>query len=205
MPLAERKLRVDKPRLRLKHQAKAGEVKIPAYEALNTSSRLGQRMLEILMAGISTRSYSKVLPQMAESVGVSKSAVSREFVEASEKVLKELAERRFDDKDILIIYLDGLVFGRHHVLTAIGVDTDGYKHALGLVEGASENAAAAKALLEDLVSKGIKPGRRRLFVIDGSKALRAGVDAIYGQDNPGSRNSRYSVAEVPGPRYRQCG
>ena len=109
VPLAERKLRVDKPRLRLKHQAKAGEVKIPAYEALNTSSRLGQRMLEILMAGISTRSYSKVLPQMAESVGVSKSAVSREFIEASEKVLKELAERRFDDKDILIIYLDGIM------------------------------------------------------------------------------------------------
>jgi len=196
VPLAERKLRVDRPRLRLKHQAKAGEVKIPAYEALNTSSRLGQRMLEILMAGISTRSYSKVLPQMAESVGVSKSAVSREFIEASEKTLKELAERRFDDKDILIIYLDGLVFGRHHVLTAIGVDTDGYKHVLGLVEGASENAAAAKALLEDLVSKGIKSGRRRLFVIDGSKALRAGVDAIYGQDNPVQRCRAHKIRNV---------
>jgi transposase-like protein len=194
--LAERRLRVDRPRLRLKDQAKGGEVKIPAYEALHSNSRLGQRVLEILMSGISTRSYAKVLPEMAESVGLSKSAVSREFIQASEKALKELAERCFDDKDILIIYLDGLVFGRHHVLTAIGVDTEGYKHVLGLVEGASENATAVKALLEDLVSRGIKPGRRRLFVIDGSKALRAGVDAIYGQDNPVQRCRAHKIRNV---------
>ena len=196
VPLAERKLRVDRPRLRTKDRGNGAEVKIPAYEALNTNSRLGQRMLEILMAGVSTRSYSKVLPQMAESVGVSKSAVSREFIEASEKALKELAERRFDDKDLLIIYLDGLVFGQHHVLMAIGVDTEGYKHVLGLVEGASENAAAAKALLEDLISKGVKPGRRRLFVIDGSKALRAAVEAIYGQDHPVQRCRAHKVRNV---------
>jgi len=196
VPLAERKLRVDRPRLRTKERGHGAEVKIPAYEALNTNSRLGQRMLEILMAGVSTRSYSKVLPQMAESVGVSKSAVCREFIQASEKALKELAERRFDDKDLLIIYLDGLVFGQHHVLIAIGVDTEGYKHVLGLVEGASENAAAAKALLENLVSKGVKPGRRRLFVIDGSKALRAAVDAIYGQDNPVQRCRAHKIRNV---------
>ena len=196
VPLAERKLRVDRPRLRTKDRGNGAEVKIPAYEALNTNSRLGQRMLEILMAGVSSRNYAKVLPQMAESVGISKSAVSREFIEASEKALKELAERRFDDKDLLIIYLDGLVFGQHHVLMAIGVDTEGYKHVLGLVEGASENAAAAKALLEDLISKGVKPGRRRLFVIDGSKALRAAVEAIYGQDHPVQRCRAHKVRNV---------
>ena len=194
--LAERKLRIDKPRLRTKGKAKDAEVKIPAYEALAGNSRLGQRMLEILMCGVSTRNYSKVLPQMAETVGISKSSVSREFIEASERALKELAERCFDDKDILIIYLDGLVFGQHHVLSAIGVDSGGYKHVLGLVEGASENAVAAKALLEDLVARGIKPGRRRLFVIDGSKALRLAVDAIYGQDNPVQRCRSHKIRNV---------
>ena len=194
--LAERKLRVDKPRLRVKGQAQGAELKLPAYEALVENSRLGQRMLEILMCGVSTRNYSKVLPEMAQTVGISKSSVSREFIEASEKALKELAERRFDDQDILIIYLDGLIFGRHHVLSAIGVDTEGYKHVLGLVEGASENAAAAKSLLEDLVARGIKPGRRRLFVIDGSKALRCGVDSIYGQDNPVQRCRSHKIRNV---------
>ena len=74
---------------------------------MQTNSRLGQRLLEILMHGVSTRHYRKVLPEMAETVGVSKSSVSREFVDASEKALKELAERRFDEKDLLIVYLDG--------------------------------------------------------------------------------------------------
>ena len=81
--LAERKLRVSRPRLRRKGKAEGGEVAIPAYEAVNNSSRLSQRIWEILMLGVSTRKYASVLPEMAETVGVSKSEVSREFVEAS--------------------------------------------------------------------------------------------------------------------------
>ena len=185
--LAERKLRVRKPRLRRKGRGTGGELEIPAYQAMQTNSRLGQRILEILMHGVSTRNYRKVLPEMAETVGVSKSRVSREFVDASEKTLRELAERRFDKKDILIVYLDGLVFGEQHVIAAIGVDSKGYKHVLGLRDGASENATVCKALLADLVERGVKPGRRRLFVIDGSKALRAAIDAVYGKDNPVQR------------------
>lgn len=185
--LAERKLRVSKPRLRRKGRGQGAEVEIPAYQAIQTNSRLGQRILEILMHGVSTRDYRKVLPEMAETVGVSKSTVSREFVDVSEKTLRELAERRFDEKDIPLVYLDGLVFGEQHVMAAIGVDCKGYKHVLGLRDGASENATVCKALLADLVERGVKPGRRRLFVIDGSKALRAAIDAVYGQDNPVQR------------------
>jgi putative transposase len=57
------------------------------------------------------------------------------------------------------------------VLCAVGVDSQGKKHVLGLVEGASENAAAATSLLEDLVARGVDPERRYLVVIDSSKAL----------------------------------
>ena len=185
--LAERKLRVRKPRLRRKGRGQGAELEIPAYQSMQTNSRLGQRLLEILMHGVSTRHYRKVLPEMAETIGVSKSTVSREFVDASEKALKELAERRFDEQDMLIVYLDGLVFGEQHVIAAIGVDSKGYKHVLGLRDGASENATVCKALLADLVERGVKPGRRRLFVIDGSKALRAAIDAVYGKDNPVQR------------------
>ena len=187
--LAERKLRISKPRLRrkAKHTGKGTEVEIPAYTVMRTHSRIGGRMLDILMRGVSTRNYRAVLPEMAETVGVSKSQVSRQFIEASEKSLKELVERRFDDQDILIVYLDGIVFGGHHVIVAIGVDSEGHKHVLGLRDGASENATVCTALLEDLVERGVKPDRRRLFVIDGSKALRKAIDAVYGQENPVQR------------------
>lgn len=194
--LSERKLRVNKPRLRHKGKGKGLEMGIPAYEAMQSDSRLTQRILEILMRGISTRKYREVLPQMAETVGVSKSNVSREFIEASEEALKTLCERRFDSKDILIIYVDGQAFGPHQVLSAVGVDGQGYKHVLGLKEGASENATVATALLEDLVQRGVGPGRRRLFVIDGSKALRKAIDVVYGKDNPVQRCRKHKVRNV---------
>jgi len=99
------------------------------------------------MNGISTRRYQQVLPAMAETVGVSKSAVSRPGIEASEQTLKDLCERRFDGKDILIVYLDGIQFGQIHVIVALGVDREGHKHVLGLREGATENATVVKDLL----------------------------------------------------------
>ena len=74
---------------------------------------------------------------------------------------------------MLIIYLDGIQFGNHHVLAAVGVDEDGKKYVLGVRSGASENATVTTALLEDLVARGIRPDRRRLFVVDGAKALRS--------------------------------
>ena len=194
--LSDRKVRVNKPRLRRRGGGKDAEVEVPAYEALQADSRLGQRMLEILMHGVSTRSYKKVLPEMAQTVGISKSAVSREFTEASAEAMKELMERRLDQYDILVIYLDGLIFGEHHVLSAVGVDSQGNKHMLGVVEGASENAASAKALLEGMVERGVKNDRARLFVIDGSKALRAAIDAVYGQDNPVQRCRAHKIRNV---------
>ena len=77
VPLAERKLRVEKPRLRRKGKGANREVPIPAYEAMLDNTPLGRRMFEILMKGVSTRNYKDVLPRMAETVGISKSAVSR--------------------------------------------------------------------------------------------------------------------------------
>ncbi len=196
VPLAERKLRVEKPRLRRKGKGRRKEVQIPAYEAMLVNSALGRRILEILMRGVSNRNYREILPQMAQTVGVSKSQVSREFIEASEQSLKELCERRFDDKDILVIYLDGIQFGQVHVIVALGVDSEGYKHVLGLREGASENATVVRELLEELVARGIDPEQRRLFVIDGSKALRIAIDSIFGPANPVQRCRNHKIKNV---------
>ena len=196
--LSDRKLRVKRPRLRRKGRRKGGEVPVPAYEAMQSNAGIGERMLEILMCGVSTRNYDRVIPEMAETVGVSKSSVSREFVEASGAELKALCERRFDDVDIVIVYIDGIVLGGYHVIAAVGVDIEGRKHILGVAEGATENATVAKGLLEDLVERGLTPGRRRLFVIDGSKALRKAIDAVFGASNPVQRCRSHKVRNVTG-------
>lgn len=196
--LSERKLRVEKPRLRKKGKGAGKEVAIPAYEAMMMNSQLGLRILEILMKGVSTRNYKSILPDMAETVNVSKSQVSREFILASEKQFKQLCERRFDKTDILVIYIDGIQFGDCHVIVALGVDSGGSKHVLGLREGSSENSQVATDLLNDLVERGIKPDRLRLFVIDGSKALRCAINAVYGSKNPVQRCRNHKIRNVLG-------
>lgn len=194
--LAERKVRVQRARLRRRGGGSGAEVAIPAYEALKHNDRTGARMLEILLRGVSTRNYAKVLPELAESVGISRSAVSREFVAASEAQLKGLCERRLGEPEILIVYIDGIQFAEHHVIVALGVDPMGKKHLLGLREGASENAVVVSALLEDLVARGLSPRQRRLFVIDGAKALRAAIERVFGGRVPVQRCRNHKLRNV---------
>jgi transposase-like protein len=208
--LKERQLRVTKPRLRKKapRPGEAGEVEIPAYEAMRKDGRLADRMLEILIDGVSTRRYEGVLPEMAATVGVSKSQVSRETIEAGERLLKEMAERDLKGLELLAIWIDGLQLGGHHVICAVGVDAKGYKHVLGLREGATENAVVATALLEDLVRRGLDPARPRLFVIDGSKALRSAIGAVFGADQPVQRcrnhKQRNVTSHLPKDQHEQA-
>ena len=143
-------------------------------------------MLDVLMRGISTRQYAEVLPEMASTCGVSKSTVSREAAEAGEEALKELLEQGFTGIDLPVIHLDGMQFGEHHVISAVGVDRAGHKHVLGMQQGATENAAAVEDLLEQLVARGVDPKAKRLFVIDGAKAWRAAINKVFGAQHPGT-------------------
>jgi len=204
--LKERQLRVNKPRLRRKGRGPGKEVPVPVYEALQKETATGERMLEILLNGVSTRRYQRVIPEMADTVGVSRSTVSRETIEASEAALQQLLERRFDEVELLIIYIDGMHFGDQCVLAAVGVDIQGCKHVLALREGATENAEAAKDLLQHLVEHGIDPTHRRLFIIDGSKALRTAINAVFGAHTPVQRCRNHKLRNVLGrlPREQQA-
>jgi len=204
--LKERQLRVNKPRLRRKGRGPGKEVPVPVYEALQKETATGERMLEILLNGVSTRRYQRVIPEMADTVGVSRSTVSRETIEASEAALQQLLERRFDEVELLIIYIDGMHFGDQCVLAAVGVDIQGCKHVLALREGATENAEAAKDLLQHLVEHGVDPTHRRLFIIDGSKALRTAINAVFGAHTPVQRCRNHKLRNVLGrlPREQQA-
>jgi len=196
--LGGQRVRVQKPRLRHKGGGKGAEVAIPAYAAMQDDEGLQERLLSIVMRGVSTRNYQAVLPEVAQRCGVSRSAVSRQVQQASAEALRELCERRFEEVDLLIIYLDGKRFGGHQVICAVGVDSEGSKHVLGLTEGATENAVVVKGLLEELVERGVSPGRKRLFVIDGSKALRTAIDEVYGKHNPVQRCRHHKRKNVLG-------
>jgi len=193
--LSDRKLEVDRSRLRSKGP-RSREVEVPAYAAMQNRPAMGARMLEILMRGVSTRNYKEVIPAMAQTAGVSKSAVSRQVVEASEAEVETLLTRRFDGLKLLVIYIDGLIFGDYTMIGAVGVDLEGNKHVLGIREGATENSTVITELLEDIVSRGLDRKRKMLFVIDGSKALRAAINAVFGGDQPVQRCRAHKLRNV---------
>jgi transposase-like protein len=173
-------------------------VKIPAYEKMRQDRGLGQHMLGALLRGISTREYQEVLPQMAATVGVSRSAISRKAIDASIEQLQQLQERRWEDVEILVLYIDGQRFADHHILSAVGVDRQGQKHILGIEPGATENAASVKRLLTRLREQGLPTDRKYLFVIDGAKALRAAIDEVFGAEQPVQRCRNHKVRNVLG-------
>lgn len=199
--LSDRKVRVKKPRLRTRPvDGKPGkEVPVPAYEAMTSNPLVGEQIMNLLIKGVSTRDYRGTVKEASDAagiVGVSKSAVSREFIERSEIAHDQLMARNFEDTDIVVIYIDGMLFGEHHVITALGVDDKGSKHVLGIKGAGSENAQAVKDLLLDIVKRGVKPGIKRLFVIDGGKAIRLAIDEVFGSENPVQRCVVHKIRNV---------
>ena len=95
--------------------------------------------------------------------------------------MQELCEKQLGDLDLVAILIDGIHLGKQVLVVALGIEISGEKHVLGLWQGATENTTVVKELLEDLVARGLDPERRYLFVIDGAKALRAGIDRVFGQ------------------------
>jgi hypothetical protein len=71
----------------------------------------------------------------------------------------------------------------------LGIDGDGVRHPLGVLEGATENAAVVQALLDNLSERGLDPKVCRLFIIDGSKALRKAICRTVGK-----HTHRYNVS-----------
>src|SRR5580658_10353892 len=92
-------------------------------------------MMGALLRGVSTRQYEEVLPEMAETAGVSRSSISRQAIEGSAEQLRQLRERRWDKTDLLVIYIDGQRFGDHYVISGVGIDRGGSKHILGIEAG----------------------------------------------------------------------
>ena len=191
--LADRQVKVKRPRLRHKRE---GEVTVPAYEALQDNGATAQRMMGALLRGVSTRQYEEVLPEMASTAGVSKSSISRQAIEGSAEQLRQLRERRWDKAELLVIYIDGQRFGAHHVISAVGIDREGAKHILSLELGATENAAAVKSLFTRLRNQGLSTDRKYLFVIDGAKALRAGIEEVFGAEQPVQRCRNHKMRNV---------
>jgi putative transposase len=172
------KISLERPRVRTRE---GQEVELESYGQLQQDGKLQRTVREGVVAGLSTRNYRRAVESVLEGYGVEKSSVSRQFVAASSNQLRLLCERRLEDLNLVVLMIDGIHFGGQVLVVALGIAEGGEKHVLGVWQGATENAAVVKGLLEDLVERGLDVQRRYLVVIDGSKALRAGVECVFGE------------------------
>jgi len=133
------------------------------------------------VAGAGAVADRRAVESVLEGYGIEKISVSRQFVAASCNQLRVLCERRLEDLHLVVLMIDGIHFGGQVLVVALGIAEGGAKHVLGVWQGATENTTVVKGLLEDLVVRGLNRQRRYLVVMDGSKALRAGVEGVFGE------------------------
>ena len=160
-----------------------GEVALPSFQWAAATDPLDEHTLAAVAAGVSTRRYAGTLDPVPAEVterGASSSAVSRRFVALSAKRLRSFLSQPLGELDLRVVCIDGKVFRDHCMVVALGIDTQGCKHVLGLREGATETAAVASALLSDLVTRGLPTDRTLLFVIDGAPGLRRAISDVFG-------------------------
>ena len=162
-----------------------GEVALDSYSVFSSTDLLTQVALERMLAGVATRRHALVAEPIGEALealsrGDSRSAVSRRFKTATEAKLAELMARDLSGLDVAAMMIDGIVFAQCCCVVALAITAEGTKVPVGLWEGDTENTTVVKDLLADLVERGMACEEGVLFVIDGSKALAAGVRKVLG-------------------------
>jgi putative transposase len=194
------KVTVHRPRVR---SYEGQEIALPTWTAAQAEDWLGRWAMNLMLINVSTRKLRRAvrlpegdLPAVAGD-GTSKSAASRRFVALSAERLAEWMTSDLSKLDLLVIQIDGLHIGNDLVLVAaLGIDGEGHKHPLGLVEGATENAAVVQALIDNLIERGLDPRVCRLFIIDGAKALSKTIRRTFGAHTPIQRCQIHKARNV---------
>jgi putative transposase len=175
-----RRVQVQRPRVR---PTTGGEATLPSVAAFRSRDPLTARMMQQLLAGVSTRHYEASLetrPSGRRTRGSSKSAVSRTVVRRTRQRLRAQLTRRLDGLEVVALFVDGIVVAQQTVIVALGITHDGGKVPLGLRLGSTENAVVCTELLQDLLTRGLTLDGRVLCVIDGGKGLRKALGDVLG-------------------------
>ncbi len=156
--LGGRRVPIERPRVRAADGA--GEMALSVYRHFADRDPLTRIVFERMLAGVSCRRYGRTQEPVGselerEARGVSKSAISRTFIERTREALGELMARRLDDVRLAVLMLDGIDLKGRTNIVALGITSDGVKIPLGLWEGSTENATVATAMLADLVERGL--------------------------------------------------
>lgn len=177
-----RKVTAERPRGR---STDGKEIPLDTWAVFSCQDLLTQVVMERMLAGVATRRHADVAEPIgaeleARSKATSRSAISRRFRRATEKALAELMARDLTDLDVTVVMIDGIEVAGSCCVAALLITTDGRKIPVGLYLGDTENKTVVTDLLADLVARGLDASGGLLVVIDGAKALAAGVRKVFG-------------------------
>lgn len=181
--LGGRKVPVDRPRARSVDGS--GEVESETWAAFSDESLLDELIFERMLAGLATRRHVAANEPVGEAIesqarSTSKSTVSRRWVKGTKAALDELLGRDLSELDVAVLMIDGVHFADVCCVVCMVILADGTKVPIGVREGDTENATLVRELLADLVARGLSAENGLLVVIDGAKALAAGVRSVFG-------------------------
>ena len=179
--LGGHKVAIRRPRVRRDGME---SVPLPTAQAFTDADPLNRRVVDQMLIGVATRQYARSLEPLGANIttrGTSKSAVSRRFVAQTQAQLDAWRATPLDALDLAVLLIDGVQVGGHCIVVALGIDTTGTKHPLGLWEGATENATVCQGQLTNLASRGLRTDRSLLVIVDGAKALETAVTQTFGR------------------------
>ena len=176
--IGDQKLKVDVPRIYDNEQDK--NTMLDRYEDLKQLPEPTEQLINGVLLGLSMRDYSKVIDHLGEGFGMSKSSVSRSFVDRTEEKLKEFESRSLEPLQIIALFIDGKYLSKEQIIICMGVTLQGEKIPLGFVQTTTENSVPIKDMLTNLKERGLAWEEGLLCVIDGSKGIRKAIEDSFG-------------------------
>ena len=156
-----------------------GEVALSSYQRLHKGKDLDEGLFRRVLYGISCRDYEAATDAIPGAIGLSRSTVSRRFIEASSAQVREFQERDLSGQDIVAIFADGKSFAEDQMVLALGVTMTGQKVMLGFVQTETENTRVLVNFFRSLLDRGLDVSRGTLVVIDGAKGLRSAAKKAF--------------------------
>jgi len=176
--LADQKVAVTYRRLR--DRASNREIPLRTYQGLQQPHHADQGILLKILRGLSCRSYAECAEAIPAAFGLSPSSLSRRFIRASARRLKELCERRLESYDFVALFLDGKTFAEDEMVIALGITLSGEKVILGFVQIGTENERVCSEFLHSLLERGLRIDQGLLCIIDGAKGLHQAIQKVLG-------------------------
>ncbi len=177
--LGDQKVSIKVPRVR--DVLNDEEVCLTSYRQLQNSRQIDETIFKRVINGISSRKYERAVQEIPATFGIKKSSVSRKFIRASARKLKECLERDLSGHDILAIFIDGKSFADNQIIIALGITLAGEKVVLGFIESSTENHRVCRDFLSGLMDRGLNTANEILFIIDGAKGLYKGIKSVLSE------------------------